>query len=378
MKFPSVFPSSGESLYPNTALLQRVSNQQQKDILVSTPQLTATWLCEVEQNVTHQPFAASSIVADENKNNSNNNRFINQQIIKYDDEYIYWNHVDVDKLKQVDCALTVQKWWRGVTIRKRYLCQRQITRPWERILQPGESVVYGSICLKHPSLGSTGLFHRNLGGGGTTKRVFLLLTTRQRLYCCDPSSKKTLDMWQLKHGETSCCDLGNNQFSVSSSPNSKGCFFTIKFTDLTSASFNWINSLRELPKTIDLSFTNRKNSFKASNFQVLIMGDLIQHQLNGSFNLKNALGWTRPCFVALHGCRLVIFRGKGSQMDLIDLDQFTSIQRVDSTHFSLQTGDGEVTLWECKSVREKESWMEHIQTIIQMATKCARRQHRGY
>jgi hypothetical protein len=180
-------------------------------------------------------------------------------------------------------------------------------------------------------------------------------------------------MWQMKHDETTCCDLGHNSFSISSSPNSKGCFITQKFTDLTCASFNWISTLRELPDIVELNRVNRKNSFRASNFPILMMGDLVSE---ADFWVRKVLRLRQVRFVALHGTRLVIFHAKGADMTLIDINQFTSVTRKGPATFILYMVDGEVAQWRCKSTADRESWAEHIQSVIDRDLMCAFRHKR--
>lgn len=263
--------------------------------------------------------------------------------------------------------VSLQAWWRAQATRRRYTCLRVMSDPWKHLLQSGEAVAYASICLKHDNRAKQSI--------ESLAKVFLILTTHKRLLWCSLKNKRVLDQVQLGKGETECCDLGSNAFSVSSSLRGKGCYFNHTFTELLTASFNWITNIRELPTTIELHRVNRRNSLRGSNFPILCMGYL---SLLSSSSIKRAFGFRDQRFTLLHGCRLVSFpQSKGAELEVTEIDQFTSIEIWNERDFTLRTINGSLTTWSGSTAREATAWATAIQKVIDARLRGSLMMHRS-
>lgn len=266
-------------------------------------------------------------------------------------------------------AMIIQAWWRCQATQKRYGSIKRITAPWKSsgILHPNEGVVYGSMCNKLPcnsSQAAVSPFLRQPPG----RRVFLMLTTSSRLLCCEPASPKVLEHIQLSHGETTCCDHGNQTFSVASTPSCKGCSFHLTFEDLLSSSTIWVDLLRELPTARDLIRVHRKNSLRASNFPINKMGML---SVDSDSSIRRALGVHESRLGVLVGTRLVLIKSTaGSTFDFVDLDQFTAVDKLqDATvAFIVRNVTGESRQCYCKDEAERDQWMHEIGTVVHTIT----------
>jgi len=257
-------------------------------------------------------------------------------------------------------AIRIQAWWRCRASMKRLQSLLRITEPWRALLKPNEGVVYGSVCIHLPGHNQTASWLTK----ASSRQVFLLLTTSSRLLLCDPVSKKLLEQVHLNRQETTTCDLGNQTFVVSSVPSSNNSF-SFALRDLLSSSMTWVSTLRELPSVMDLNRICRKNSLRASNFPIRMMGALRVHS---SSTMARVLGLHDQRLAVVIGTKLVMLNSKiSSDYDFVELDTFTS---VETTHngFLIRSVNGECLRCRCSNEADRDRWVAAVTNVVSSVT----------